>query len=352
MDDKNSAHILLKNRYKLEKIIGSGGIAVIYLAQDTLLERIIDCHILRKKYSDDQLVQNRFKFEAKSAANLSHPNIVAVYDFGYDAGRLFIIMEYVNGSDLKTLMRKKGIFSQKESVRLITQACEGLDYAHNNGIIHCDVKPHNFIITKDDKLKITDFGIAQALTNINSREKHDIVWGSPLYFSPEQAAGKAPSKSSDIYSLGVILYEMITGKPPFVSDDANELIMLHRSKKPIPPIEINKNVLPELNNITLKILSKDPSSRYRTISQLKNALSSLNFHNNLEQQTIISKKPEIIERAKSDTQRINLIKNKKVIPNQGIDWATIGLTLLALIALSGLIPFWIYVWLSLYPPGS
>jgi len=182
--EKNSTAPILSNRYQLQQTIGTGGTAVVYLARDLMLERPVAIKVLRQDFTQEVTFRERFRHEAKAAANLSHPNIVTVHDFGFDSNRLYIVMEYVPGTDLKTLIKQHGRLPLEESVNLIVQACAGIGYAHRGGFVHCDVKPHNILVSPDIRVKVTDFGIARALASIHPDEKHDVVWGSPQYFSP------------------------------------------------------------------------------------------------------------------------------------------------------------------------
>jgi serine/threonine protein kinase len=220
------AGIMLGKRYQLVEEVGRGGMAYVFRARDILLDRYVAIKVLREDYSNDPLFQERFRQEARAAASLSHPNIVTVHDFGMDGGKLYIVMEYVPGTDLKTMLRQRGRFSVPEAVALMVQACAGIGYAHRAGLVHCDVKPHNMLVTPDGRLKVTDFGIARALATLHPAEE-DVVWGSPLYFSPEQAAGQLPTPASDVYSLGVVLYELLAGTPPFRGETPQELARLH-----------------------------------------------------------------------------------------------------------------------------
>src|SRR5512136_1341299 len=250
-------HRLLNDRYELLEQLGKGGMAVVYRARDRMLERLVSVKVLREDYSRDQAFLARFRQEAKAAANLSHPNIVTVHDFGLDQGQLFIVMEYVPGTDLKTLVKQRGRFSPEEAVPLLVQACAGIGYAHRAGLVHCDVKPQNLLVTPDMRLKVTDFGIARALSTITPDEQSEIVWGSPQYFAPEQASGAAPSPASDVYSLGVILYELLTGTLPFQGATATDLAYMHLEAEPPPISEMLPEVPPALEQILLKVLAKE-----------------------------------------------------------------------------------------------
>ena len=339
---------ILNNRYQLLQPLGTGGMAVVYQARDLRLDRTVAVKVLRQNLSNDVTFRQRFHQEAKAAANLSHPNIVTVHDFGLDAGRLFIVMENVPGTDLKTLMHQRGRFTINEALHLMVQACAGIGYAHRAGLIHCDVKPQNLLITPDQRLKVTDFGIARAMASIHPDEFNEIVWGSPQYFSPEQASGSAPSPASDVYSLGVIMYELLTGQPPFSAEDPNELARLHRDARPVSPRRLNPSIPVPLEQILLKVLSKEPSARYRTADQFGRVLLTFgqaeDFHSyssNLQPNTT---QPYL--EAHQEMSSVNSLKQDAILD---IDWATIGLGLFAVIALGGLVPFWLYVWFTLNP---
>jgi serine/threonine protein kinase len=223
---------LLNNRYQLLERLGSGGMSDVFRARDLMLERSVAIKVLHENYSNDNAFQQRFRQEARAAANLSHPNIVTVHDFGLDQGLLFLVMEHIPGKDLKTLLRQRGRYSVEEAIPLIVQACAGIGYAHRAGLVHCDIKPYNMIVTPDGRLKVTDFGIARALSTIMPDERADVVWGSPQYFSPEQATGEAPSPASDVYSLGIVLYEVLTGALPFTAPTSEELLGCTWSPRP------------------------------------------------------------------------------------------------------------------------
>jgi serine/threonine-protein kinase len=175
---------IINDRYQIEETLGKGGMAVVYKAHDQTLDRYVAIKVLRQEFSVDRAFRDHFQQEAKAAANLSHANIVTVHDFGFDSERLFIIMEYVPGSDIKQLNAQKGRFELHETLSLMEQACAGVGYAHRAGLVHCDIKPQNLLVTPEGMLKIVDFGIARALTTINPGEKAEIVWGSPSYFAP------------------------------------------------------------------------------------------------------------------------------------------------------------------------
>jgi len=353
--------VLLNSRYQLLERIGTGGMADVFRARDLMLERSVAIKILHETYSDDQAFQDRFKQEARAAANLSHPNIVTVHDFGFDHGQLFIVMEHIPGKDLKTILRQRGRYSVEEAIPLMVQACAGIGYAHRAGLVHCDIKPHNMIVTPDGRLKVTDFGIARALSTIMPDERADVVWGSPQYFSPEQAVGEAPSPASDVYSLGIVLYEVLTGALPFTAPSSEELARMHLEETPIRPSEYIPDIPTALEEIVMKVLSKEPAARYRTADQLGRVLLRFGTQRDVPS---LSLTPE----ASGNYKATDAVPSKPrpaitlpeitmpeitlpevTLPDVEIDWAAVGLGLLALIAVGGLIPFWIYIYF-LYNP--
>lgn len=321
--------------------------AVVYLARDRTLERMVAIKVLRQNYSDDPIFRDHFRSEAKAAANLSHPNIVTVHDFGYDDQQLFIIMEYVPGIDLKHLLAESGQIEVERTINLMSQACAGVGYAHRAGLVHCDIKPQNLLITPDERLKVVDFGIARALASINPGEKTDIVWGSPHYFSPEQAAGNAPSPASDVYSLGVIMYEMVTGQLPFTASTSSELARMHRQELPRAPRQINPAISPQLEQILLKVLSKEPSARYRTADQFGRVLNSLQLIPPEVDSSSSTGATQLVDSPPPDPSPVE--SGSKTNPLE-IDWITILIALLALIAVGGLVPFFLWVYFVYNPP--
>lgn len=267
--------MLLNRRYRLLEHLGTGGMAVVFKGQDLSLRRYVAIKILRQDQTHHDEFLTRFQYEARSVANLAHPNIVTLHDFGADGNRYYMVMEYIDGQDLKTLIRNQAPLPIDQALNYMVQICSGVGYAHRAGIIHCDLKPQNVLITKDGRLKVTDFGIARALSNIQPDEKNEIVWGSPQYFAPEQASGSAPTPASDVYSLGIVLYEMLTGQLPFDSPEPQKLALMHLKDEPPSVRALNPDVPIEIDQIIQKVLAKEPTARYRTADQLGHVLRTL-----------------------------------------------------------------------------
>ncbi len=346
MDELTSSFPIINNRYQIFSTIATGGMAVIYNAQDLILERKVAIKILKKELSCDQTFQNRFRSEAKASANLIHPNIITTFDFGLDRDRLYIVMEFVDGGDLKAVMEQEVDLPLEQKLDFLLQASSGLGYAHRSGFVHCDVKPQNMLISKTGNLKITDFGIARAMSTISREEKYDVVWGSPYYFSPEQASGRPPSPATDVYSLGVIAYELMSGQLPFDADDSAELARMHRTELPKPPICINPDIPDTLNQIILKALSKDPDERFHDGEKLHQELARIDLSINKSisvMQQSIDKPDKKIKSDKLKNYPLKADKNKTRL----IQPTTIILAAIALIFAGGLIPFWLYVILQI-----
>jgi serine/threonine protein kinase len=263
--------VLLNNRYRLVELVGSGGMAIVYRGEDTLLKRPVAVKVLREPYADDPAFLKRFRREAQAAAALDHANVVRVYDVGQDGTRHYIVMEYVDGEDLKTLIRRRGRMNVEQAVAIAAQIASGVGHAHQAGVIHCDVKPQNVLVTEDGRAKVADFGIARALSESGLTDP-ETVWGSPLYYSPEQAAGEPPSPASDVYSIGITLYEMLAGAPPFRAEKPTALALMHMRGDPPPLSARCPEIPPQLESIVRKALAKEPGERYATAGQLGRVL--------------------------------------------------------------------------------
>ena len=269
---------ILGNRYEILEKVGNGGMATVYKATDTVLKRYVAVKILRDEFTTDEEFIKRFETEAQSAARLTHPNIVSIFDVGVDNGIYYIVMELIQGKTLKEIiLEEKGPLPWKWSVNVAIQIASALEMAHKNNIIHRDIKPHNIIITEDGIAKVTDFGIAKAVSNSTITAFGKTI-GSVHYFSPEHARGGFTDAKSDLYSLGVVLYEMVTGKVPFDADTPVSVALKHMQEDPIPPIEENPDIPEAINKIIMKALKKEAMLRYQTstefLKDLKTALKN------------------------------------------------------------------------------
>ncbi|MCY6959475.1 Stk1 family PASTA domain-containing Ser/Thr kinase [Clostridium brassicae] len=257
----------LGNRYELLEKIGEGGMAEVYKAKCHLLNRFVAVKILKNQYSDNEEFVKKFKYEASAAASLSHNNIVGIYDIGSENGINYIVMEYVDGKTLKQIINEKKVLKTDEAIVIAMQIAKALECAHNNNIIHRDVKPHNILVTKDGIIKVTDFGIAKATSSVTITNS-DRVIGSAHYFSPEQAKGSFVDCKTDIYSLGIVMYEMVTGKVPYDAESPVSVALKHIQEPVVPPKEINPDIPDSLNNVILKAIEKEPYKRYHTSNEL------------------------------------------------------------------------------------
>ena len=293
---------LLGNRYEILENIGNGGMATVYKAKCHVLNRYVAVKVLRDEFTTDEEFVKRFNTEAQSAASLTHPNIVSVYDVGSEGDIHYIVMELIKGKTLKEIINEDGALSWKWSVNVAIQIASALETAHKNNIIHRDIKPHNIIITEDGIAKVTDFGIAKAVSN-STITAFGTTIGSVHYFSPEHARGGYTDAKSDLYSLGVVLYEMVTGQVPFNADTPVSVALKHMQEIPKEPMELNPNVPKAINDIIMKAMQKDTNLRYQNATEMLRDLSKALKNPNGD--FVVTEKQEDFP-----TQRISTIYDK------------------------------------------
>jgi len=362
--------MILNGRYQLLERIGSGGMAIVYKAQDNALGRLVAVKMLHESLTGDAGFLERFQREAHAAANLTHPNIVTVHDIGQDGYRHYIVMEYVAGQTLKQLIRRHYRDGQgipiNYALDLAVQLCAGIGYAHRANLVHCDIKPQNILVTRDDRVKVTDFGIARALSEAlsevlseASQMQDSKVWGTPQYFAPEQAAGSPAMPASDVYSIGIVLFEMLAGSRPFEADTPTAVALKHLQEQPPLISEYNPAVPRSLEQIIIKVLAKEPSGRYRTAGQLGRILGAFREQSlTISRQTpspqpIAEQKTQVYRRERKRPSRETAVPRPAPNPTQTVhipapvnhtDWLAISLGVIALGALLGLIALWFFVY--------
>ncbi|ACX52418.1 serine/threonine protein kinase with PASTA sensor(s) [Ammonifex degensii KC4] len=266
---------VLGNRYRLVREIGSGGMAVVYEGRDLVLDRPVTVKVLREEFARDPEFVQRFRQEALAVASLSHPHIVSLYDVGEDNGTHYLVMEYVEGKDLKTLIQE-GKITIPWAIKIAKDICAALEHAHRRGIVHRDVKPHNILITPEGEAKLADFGIARTLRGTTIAATRAFL-GSVEYISPEQARGEPADARSDIYSLGAVLYEMLAGRPPFTGDNPVAVALKHVEEQPPPLSQLNPRVPPALERIVARAMAKNPAARYPSAAALARDLEALDL---------------------------------------------------------------------------
>lgn len=312
----NFTNKILGNRYTLLEKVGDGGMALVYKARCELLNRYVAVKILRPEFSSDENFTKKFKSESQAVASLSHPNIVNVYDVGNEDGLSYIVMEFVEGINLKDYVREHGKLEHMEALKIVKQIAKALEHAHKNGVIHRDIKPHNILITKDKVVKVADFGIAKATTGstmINTKT----VMGSVHYLSPEQARGSLVDNKTDIYSLGIVMYELLTGEVPFDGDSPVSIAIKHIQEELKDPLELRK--IPEgIASIVIKATQKDPLKRYQNLTEMiediniveKNPNAKLGLIESTDSSTRVIPVEQIESAMKDMTQKMNLEGSK------------------------------------------
>jgi len=313
--------VVFNDRYQLNKKLGEGGLAEVYLARDLALGRMVAVKLLRPEYTRDPAFLVRFHREAQSAASLNSANVVSVYDFGQDHSRPYIVMEYVSGDDLRAVM-DKGLLTVPQVVDYVIQVCNAVGMAHRRGMVHGDLKPGNILISQENRAKVTDFGLARALGE-SAMDDGELVWGTPAYFAPEQAAGDRVMPATDVYAIGIILYEMLTGSVPFTGDSDQEVARKQLYELPAPISRRTNRVSASLAAIVSKALAKSPAERYHSADQLKQAL--MQFQRSTGGHTVMQ--PPAYSP-----------------PSKPFDWVGVILGILAVIAIIGLIPLWTQIY--------
>ena len=305
----------LNGRYKIQTLIGTGGMAAVYLAKDLILDRLVAIKVLRLDFRQNNDAMRRFRREALSATQLTHPNIVGVYDVGQSQEMNYIVMEYVEGTDLKDYIRQRGALHPIEAVRIMMQIVSAIAAAHQNRIIHRDIKPQNILIDREGNVKITDFGIAVALSDTSLTQTNTLL-GSVHYLSPEQARGGMATIQTDIYALGIVLYELLTGRVPFDGESAVSIALKH-FQEPLPPVVNPTTMVPQsLENIVLKATAKDPMNRYRScyemFQDLKTCLDSTRLYEKKFVPTSFSGETKVL--TPINTQKVKPIQTSREIP--------------------------------------
>ncbi len=338
--------VILNKRYRLLTEIGAGKMAVVFRGEDTWRGRPVAVKVLRRTYVENEAFLARLHNQAQAVASLVHPHIVATYEVGQDGDCHYLVTELVEEPTLKELIRVGVPFSIERALDIIIQICTAVGYAHRLGLVHGDIKPQNVFVSADGRVKVADFGLARALSPASVVEG-EIVWGTPHYFSPEQAAGENVSPTSDVYSIGVLIYEMLTGHPPFEAETDMGVALKHLREEPVPLRQLNPDVPLQVERIVRKVLAKEPAARYRTADQLGRILDS---YRRLSEETPVVRRPTV---ARPQPRRVEPEEYEAVAKppphrvepreyeeeEKGRDWLAVFLGMVAVLAVLCLIPF-------------
>ncbi|MFW6300904.1 MAG: Stk1 family PASTA domain-containing Ser/Thr kinase [Bacillota bacterium] len=303
---------VIKNRYEINKELGRGGMAVVYEATDIMLDRQVALKMLRPEYASDEEFIKKIRYEARAVARISHPNVVNIYDIGQTDNYHYLVMENIIGQNLKEIINARNKLPIIEALDIASQIASALHVAHESDIVHCDIKPHNIILTPENQVKVTDFGIARAVSSTVTLDMTDSVVGSAHYFSPEQAKGGEITPLTDIYSLGIVLFEMLSGKVPYTGETAVTVALKH-IKEPVPDLSnYNQSIPEEVNNLVKKALAKDPDDRFSSALEMREEiLQAMAQINKLRRANKNQKNKEKLERTKiHNYKEVDEIKNK------------------------------------------
>ncbi len=314
----------IDGRYEILEEIGKGGMAHVYKSRDKVLNRYVAVKVLKEDYNDDKEFVRRFNVEAQAAASLSNPHIVSIYDVGYVDGLHYIVMEYIEGKTLKEYIDEVGCIPWKQAAEYSIQICEGIEEAHNNSVVHRDIKPQNIIMTSDGVLKVTDFGIAKASTQATMTMVNNNTIGTAHYLSPEQARGGYTDKRTDIYSMGVVMYEMLTGQLPFDDESPVAIAIKHLQETATPVTQINKDVPKAFEEIVIKAMSKEQNSRYSSVSEMISDLQRILIDPNA---SISSSRQGNADQAVGNSKTANTVKMPKLDENYSKDDSFLGFDL-------------------------
>ena len=354
---KMPAPDILDDRYKLAQPLGEGGMAEVFRAEDLRLGREVAVKILRNQYANETNLLRRFINEARSIAGFSHPNLVSVYDVGRDKQRYYIVMEYVPGEDLRQTLEREGRLSVDQALNIVQQMAQGIGYAHQRGLVHRDIKPGNILITPNGKVKVADFGIAKALASAGLTEP-GVVWGTTAYLSPEQVRGEQATPASDVYAMGIVLYEILSGLPPFQGEDRVAIALKHLHDEP-PPFSEDLKIPRGVTYLVQKALAKDPLQRFPNADKMAETLTEYMRAENLTSAPMpsysqpLNDPPQRMPDQKGlPTPRLPNLEGKepsapKEKEEAGVDWITLLLGILALISVLGLYPLFQYIFSSL-----
>jgi len=353
---------ILGGRYELLEKIGGGGMALVYKAKCKLLNRFVAVKLLRPEFTTDEEFVKRFRVEAQAAASLSHPNIVSIYDVGQEDDLHYIVMEYVNGITLKEYIIQKGVLDWKEAVNIVIQICSAIEHAHKNHIVHRDIKPHNILLTKDGVAKVTDFGIARAVTSSTITVAGSTI-GSVHYFSPEQARGGFSDEKSDLYSLGIVLYEMVTGRLPFDGESPVAVALKHIQDMPQEPLTIKEDIPQGVNDIIMIAMEKDQKNRYQSATEMLEHLYKVLKNPNVEltlgngedvYDSPTVRMPSIGEKKSLEEKDFQKTGDSKMSKKRKKDKTTTVLAILTSVVVIALLSFMVgyIIWPALAPPDE